>query len=192
MEKTAFFSHNLMILSSTVVYGLWLLLPIGFLGSCDRSFIADETSAVQYSMKHLSLCVDESLRVDMYFGLVIAPLLYAVAFKHVRLAVKTFNFLLSVCFLLVGYLLAGEGDHAKWLFYYTLGGLFVLFELERQNILIFRKHEALLRAKRCNELSAEFHIQEMGAAFANIAHDLKTVGNRANSTWSLFTSLQFF
>lgn len=152
---------------NTLCGGLFLLARV-VNGKCDN---LDQLHRYSCNAEYASYALPQ----DILFCLMFLPVLYSIVFKSVTRTFIILNWFLTMTFILVAVFISQSYQSFPVIIVYIPLSLGMLFELQRQNIILFlivRKQQSLLQA---NKVLSEEAQNELRFMIANMAHDLKTV-----------------
>lgn len=175
--------QNIFIIGITILLGLWLIMRVAE-GQCKET-ISFNNFACNPNHDRAGLPTESVISVMLF------PLAFCIAFRGTSFGIQIITWLISLIFIFTTTIYVNILPNIPYIIIYAPISLFLIYESERQNKLIFLIAGRLSELLEENErLADETHANELRHMLGNVAHDLRTV--RLESVFSYCNVLYYY
>eukprot|EP01032_Pedospumella_encystans_P014000 gene14000-16096_t len=167
INQMKIFLQCTIVLGETLLLGTWLLMRVA-VGQCSD----------YYSFNNFRCNPSQdsgTLPIDSVVAIMLVPLATSIVFRGIPFPVQLFSWAMTVAFIVCSAAFVRLDQSAVSLCIFVPTALFMLYEGERQNRMMFHLTDRMAFVLQENErLADETHANELRHMLGNVAHDLKT------------------
>jgi hypothetical protein len=162
------FLQDIFIIGITLLFGFWLIMRVAE-GQCKQILSLNNFSCNPNQES-------EALPVESVVVLMLLPMTFCVAFRGTSFSIQLLSWALTLAFIFSTAAYVRINQNVPYILVYAPVSLFLIYESERQNKVIFLVTDRLAQLLEENErLADETHANELRHMVGNVAHDLRTV-----------------
>jgi CheY-like chemotaxis protein len=160
--------QNVFIIGITLLIGFWLLMRVAE-GQCEKTLSLNNFSCNPNQDS-------DGLPIETVVVLMLLPMTFCVAFRGTSFSIQLLSWALTLVFVFATAVYVRINQNIPYFLVYAPVSLFLIYESERQNKVIFLVTDRLAQLLEENErLADETHANELRHMVGNVAHDLRTV-----------------
>jgi signal transduction histidine kinase len=160
--------QNIFIIGITLELAYWLIIRVSN-GQCEQTLSFDNFRCNPNQDRY-------GLPIETLILLMLLPMTFCVAFRGTPFKVQLVSWVIAVAAMFSTAAFVRINQNLPYLLVYVPTSLFVIYESERQNKVIYLITERLSHLLEENErLADETHANELRHMVGNVAHDLRTV-----------------
>lgn len=163
--------QNVFIIGITMNLAFWLLVRVAR-GQCREILSIDNFTCNTNADT-------DGLPMESVILLMLLPMTFCVAFRGTSFTIQLISWIICVAAIFATSAYVRINQNVPYLLVFVPSSLFLIYESERQNKVIFLVTERLSLILEENErLADETHANELRHMVGNVAHDLRTVSKR--------------
>jgi len=179
INQMKIFLQCTIVVGETLLLGTWLLMRVA-VGQCDDYYSFDNFRCNPSQDSG-------TLPIDSVVAIMLVPLAASIVFRGIPFLVQLFSWAMTLAFIICSAAFVRLDQSAVSLCIFAPTALFMLYEGERQNRMMFHLTDRMAFLLQENErLADETHANELRHMLGNVAHDLKTVSSLLSFSFSVF------
>lgn len=168
VNQMKIFLQCVIVVGETFLLGAWLLMRVA-VGQCNDYYSFDNFRCNPSQDSG-------TLPIDSVVAIMLIPLTTSIVFRGIPFTVQIFSWVMTLAFIVCSAAFVRLDQSFVSLCIFAPSSLFMLYEGERQNRMMFHMTDRMSFLLQENErLADETHANELRHMLGNVAHDLKTV-----------------